>query len=52
MRKQKKKGIDVGKEARRVARRSGIAPGATRVIPDKRRRTPKHKKQWLEDESE
>jgi len=52
MRKQKKKGIDVSKEARRVARRSGITPGATRVIPDKRRRAPKHKKQWLEDESE
>ena len=52
MRKKKKKGIDVGKEARRVARRSGIAPGATRVIPDKRSRAPKHKNRWLEDETE
>src|SRR5205814_193472 len=39
-------------EARRVARKSGIAPGATRVIPDKRKRPPKHKKQWLETQAE
>jgi len=49
MKKRKKKVLDVGKEARRVARKSGIAPGVTRVIPDKRRRPPKHKKQWLEE---
>ena len=48
MKKRKKKAIDVGKEARRVARKSGIAPAATRVIPDKRKRPDKHKKQWLE----
>jgi hypothetical protein len=47
MKKRKKKGIDVVKEARRVARKSGIAPAVTRVIPDKRRRPPKHKKDWL-----
>ena len=50
--KKRKKTIDVGKEARRVARNSGIAPSATRVIPDKRKRPPKHKKQWLESEEE
>ncbi len=50
--KRKKKIIDVGKEARRVARKSGIAPAVTRVIPDKRKRPPKHKKHWLETESE
>lgn len=50
MKKSKKKGIDPGKEARRVARKSGIAPAVTRVIPDKRKRAPKHKKQWLENE--
>jgi hypothetical protein len=50
MKKRKKKVIDVGKEARRVARQSGIAPAVTRVIPDKRKRSPKHKKQWLESE--
>jgi hypothetical protein len=50
MKKPKKKVIDVGKEARRVARKSGIAPAVTRVIPDKRKRGPKHKKDWLEEE--
>jgi hypothetical protein len=48
MKKQKGKIIDIGKEARRVARNSGIAPAVTRVIPDKRKRPPKHKKQLLE----
>jgi hypothetical protein len=52
MKKRKKKILDIGKEARRVARKSGIAPAVTRVIPDKRKRPPKHKKQWLEDEAE
>lgn len=47
--KKRKKILDVGKEARRVARKSGIAPAATRVIPDKRKRRPKHKKQWMEE---
>jgi hypothetical protein len=50
MKKRKKKVIDVGKEARRVARKSGIAPAVTRVIPDKRKRPAKHKKHWLERE--
>jgi len=50
MKKPKKKVIDVGKEARRVARKSGIAPAATRVIPDKRKRAPKHKQNLLTTE--
>jgi hypothetical protein len=50
MKRRKKKVIDVGREARRVARKSGIAPAAMRVIPDKRKRPPKHKKNWLESE--
>jgi hypothetical protein len=50
MTKRKKKIIDVGKEARRVARKSGIVPAVTRVIPDKRKRSEKHKKRWLETE--
>jgi hypothetical protein len=49
MRKNKKV-LDRGKEARRAARKSGIAPAVTRVIADKRKRPPKHKKQWLERE--
>jgi len=52
MKRRKKKAIDVGKEARRVARKSGLAPAATRAIPDKRRRAEKHKKQWLRAEME
>jgi hypothetical protein len=43
------KKLDKGAEARRVARKSGLAPGVTRVIPDKRKKTPKHKK-TLSDE--
>jgi len=48
--KKRKKILDKGTEARRAARNSGIAPAATRVIPDKRKRPPKHKKQLLEIE--
>jgi hypothetical protein len=47
----KKKVFERGTEARRLARKSGIAPAATRVIADKRNRPPKHKKQWLEKEA-
>jgi hypothetical protein len=50
MKRRKKKTIDVGKEARRAARKSGIVPAVTRVIPDKRKGQVKHKKQWLEGE--
>jgi hypothetical protein len=48
MKKRKKKIIDVGKEARRAARNSGLAPAVTRVIPDKRKRRPKHRKKLFE----
>jgi hypothetical protein len=50
VRKRKKK-FEAGKEARRRARASGVAPAATRVIPDKRKRPPKHKSDWLESET-
>jgi hypothetical protein len=50
MKRRRKKVLDRGTEARRAARQSGLAPGATRVIADKRKRSPKHKKQWLEGE--
>jgi hypothetical protein len=49
-RKTSKKKFDKGTEARRVTRKSGIAPANTRVIEDKRKRPPKHKKKWLEKE--
>jgi hypothetical protein len=48
MKRKRKKILDKGTEARRAARNSGIAPAATRVIPDKRKRPPKHKKEILE----
>jgi hypothetical protein len=49
MKKRKKKALDVGQVARRRARESGIAPAVTRVIADKRKRPPKHKKRLEED---
>jgi hypothetical protein len=52
MKKRKKKVLDVGQVARRKARESGLAPAVTRVIADKRKRPPKHKKEWLEKETE
>jgi len=48
--KKRKKVLDKGTEARRAARNSGIAPAATRVIADKRKRPPRHKKKVLEAE--
>jgi hypothetical protein len=50
VKKRKKKRFDAGKEARRRARASGVAPASTRVIPDKRKREPKHRNEWLEKE--
>jgi len=50
--KRRKKVLDKGTEARRAARNSGIAPAVTRVIPDKRKRPAKHKKQLIEPEIE
>ena len=50
--KRKRKNIDKGVEARRAARKSGLAPAVTRVIPDKRKRPAKHKKQLQETERE
>jgi len=50
--KKRKRILDKGTEARRAARNSGIAPAVTRVIPDKRKRPPKHKKLLLEAEAE
>ena len=50
--KRRRKDIDKGVEARRAARKSGLAPAVTRVIPDKRKRPAKHKKQLLETELE
>jgi hypothetical protein len=45
MRKRKKR-LDAATEARRRARKVGPKPSGTKVIPDKRRKTAKHKQDW------
>jgi hypothetical protein len=40
----------VAAEARRRAREAAGSPPAERVIPDKRRKPPKHRETWLSDE--
>ena len=50
MKKTKKKRFSAAKEARRRARASGLVPASTRIIPDKRKRPAKHKKDLLETE--
>jgi hypothetical protein len=43
MARSRKKKLDKGTEARRRARKAGILPANTRVIPDKRKKPVKHK---------
>jgi hypothetical protein len=50
--KSRKKRLDKGTEARRAARKSGLAPAATRVIVDKRKKPPKHRKDFLREGQE
>ncbi len=50
MKRRKKKILDKGTEARRVARKSGISPATTRVVPDKRNKPPKHKKDFVRED--
>jgi hypothetical protein len=47
--KRRKKKLNKATEARRVARKSGLAPAATQIIPDKRRKPPKHKADLLRE---
>lgn len=47
--KRRKKKLDKATEARRVARKSGLSPAATRVIPDKRKKPPRHKQDPLSE---
>ena len=47
--KRRRKKLDKGSEARRLARKSGLVPGATRVVEDKRRKAPKHKHDLLRE---
>jgi hypothetical protein len=48
--KRHKKKLEKGTEARRRARKSGLAPGTTRVIEDKRKKPPKHKHDLVREE--
>jgi len=50
--KQRKKKLEKAREARRRARKSGLAPSTTRVMEDKRRRPPKHKRDLSRDAEE
>jgi hypothetical protein len=43
----RKNKLEKGTEARRRARKSGLAPGGTRVIEDKRKKPEKHKRDLL-----
>ena len=47
---RRKKRLDAGKEARRVARDRIGQPPAGHTIPDKRRKPPKHKKELVAEE--
>jgi len=42
--------LNVGKEARRRAREKAGLPPTERIIPDKRRKPPKHKRRLPEEE--
>jgi len=44
-----KRKLDKATEARRRARKSAAAPASTRVIKDKRKRPPKHKRDLIRD---
>jgi hypothetical protein len=50
MRRGRKKKLDKGTEARRLARKVAGVPANTRVIPDKRKRPEKHKPDLLREE--
>ncbi len=47
-RTRKRKALDAGAEARRAARERLGPPPAARVVPDKRKKPPKHKTPLLE----
>lgn len=47
--KKRKRKVDIGAEARRRAREKVGLPPTERVIPDKRRKPPKHKRKPIEE---
>lgn len=46
----KRKKLDKGTEARRLARKAAARPGATKVVQDRRKKPEKHKGKWLEEQ--
>jgi len=50
MKQKRKAKLDKGVEARRRARNSGLSPAVTRVVADKRKKPPKHRKDLLHEE--
>jgi hypothetical protein len=50
MKRVRKKKLDKGAEARRLARKVAGVPANTRVIPDKRKMPAKHKLDLLREE--
>jgi hypothetical protein len=50
--KKRRKKLDKGVEARRLARKIGPKPGATQVVIDKRKKPDKHKARLLDSNGE
>jgi len=50
MKRKRKQKLDKGVEARRRARKSGLSPAVTRVVADKRKKPPKHRKDLIREE--
>ena len=50
MSRARKKKLDKGVEARRRARKVGLIPLTTRVVPDKRKKPEKHKRDLLRED--
>ena len=46
---KKKKRLDKGTEARRLARKVATKPRTTKVVEDKRNKPEKHKNQWTQE---
>lgn len=47
--KRKKAKFEKGTEARRLARKSGLVPAATKIVVDKRKKPLRHKRDLLEE---
>jgi hypothetical protein len=52
MKRRKKQRLEKGTEARRRARKSGLVPAVTKVIPDKQKKPQKHKNDLLSEDAD